>query len=268
MPVNGGGNTSVAFSEIQTAFGGSNPISLSEYYRGGEVNTVRTILAAGSGSGSGDGSAASISVDVQNSNTTTTSVGALSTQFGQAGTRGNYNTSNLSFLRLRASGMGNHTVVFNGTQIFSYQQDDNPGFEYNLRGPRYQSGDGGISSSGTSVGRGSLTWSGFRQGTTAGVNYSVIGTRTSSTTTVQRRRFVFTNNTGQTISLTATGNGSTTTSSVSSGGTLTIGPVNGSGQGWSVSYPAITMNDANSNIPASGTIELSDFRSITNYTPG
>ena len=29
------GNTNVKFSDLQTEFGGSNPINLSEYYRGG-----------------------------------------------------------------------------------------------------------------------------------------------------------------------------------------------------------------------------------------
>ena len=38
MGVDGGAGNTISFSEIQTYYGGSNPIALSEYYReGGEV---------------------------------------------------------------------------------------------------------------------------------------------------------------------------------------------------------------------------------------
>ena len=35
MPVNGGAGNAISLSEVQTFYGGSNPISMSEYYRGG-----------------------------------------------------------------------------------------------------------------------------------------------------------------------------------------------------------------------------------------
>ena len=35
MAVNGGAGNEISFSDLQTFYGGSNPISLSEYYRGG-----------------------------------------------------------------------------------------------------------------------------------------------------------------------------------------------------------------------------------------
>ena len=65
MTVNGGTtNNPIFFSELQTAFGGTNPIFLNEYYRGGQVSTNRTVTsyAAMSNSGSGSGTARGIQV--------------------------------------------------------------------------------------------------------------------------------------------------------------------------------------------------------------
>ena len=36
MPVNGGAGNAISLSEVQTYYGGENPISISEYYRGGD----------------------------------------------------------------------------------------------------------------------------------------------------------------------------------------------------------------------------------------
>ena len=65
MTVNGGiTNNPIFFSELQSAFGGTNPIFLNEYYRGGEVSTNRTVTsyAAMSNSGTGSGTANGIQV--------------------------------------------------------------------------------------------------------------------------------------------------------------------------------------------------------------
>ena len=69
MGVNGGAGNAISMSEIQSFYGGSNPISLSEYYRaasGTEVPTTRTdtttntgitgLVAQGSSSGAPTGS--------------------------------------------------------------------------------------------------------------------------------------------------------------------------------------------------------------------
>ena len=64
------------------------------------------------------------------------------------------------------------------------------------------------------------------------------------------------------------------TSSVGNDSSFTNGEsVSATGQtsaNWSWSHPAVTStsSDANSNIPSSGSIDMNDFRSITNYTPG
>lgn len=268
MAVNSGSlGTQISFSDLQNAYGGSHPISLSEYYRGGsEVpsTSTTTLLAAGSGSGSGDGSAASISVDVQNADSS--SIGGLTNLTNQPG-NGIVNLADLSYIHLRAQGMGNHSVVrypnANGgghpTSIFQYSQDDNPGFTVSYRGSAYQSGDqviGGTPGfpSGANS-NGSIGYSGF---STTG-DYTYIGRRTI--TNVSRRTFVFTNNTGQTITLTTTamgGNSNTTT--LTNGSSVTRGPFNGSNQSWTVSYPAVTTTvNANTNIPTSGESNLDQF---------
>ena len=65
MTVNGGTtNNPIFFSEIQTAFGGTNPIFLNEYYRGGEVPTNRTVTALNANSSSGTASRNTGSINV------------------------------------------------------------------------------------------------------------------------------------------------------------------------------------------------------------
>ena len=85
--------------------------------------------------------------------------------------------------------MGNHTVIrtngLNGTgggntTIFSSQQDDSPDFNYTVRGPAHQSGDGPSSFNTSISGNQSIAYSGFGRGN----NLQTHGTRTISTSTV------------------------------------------------------------------------------------
>ena len=284
MPVNSGSDgTEISFSDLQAAYGDPTPtpgdtsIPLSAFYRGSSVvpNTrTTTDLAAGSDSGSGDNNnAAGIRVDVQNSSTTSTSTGSLRVS-SFTGT-GVVNTADLSYVYARSEGRGNHTVVLypgpNGsghpTQIFSYSQDDNPGFTIAYRGTTYQSGDGSptVRSNATRyTGNRSLGFSGFR-------TPAQIGRRTQTTTTTQRRTFVFTNTTGQTIDLTTTSmGGNSNTTRLNNNQSVTRGPFNGSNEAWTVSYPAVTStsSDANDEIPTTGNpIDLDGFNTPGNFTP-
>ena len=246
MPVNiGGRGSSISFMDLQDFYGGSHPISISEYYRGGgEVpstslsgNNPYTGTTSFSGSGTGSGGTAGISVTVATTpGSTSTSVGSLTTSDFSG--NGIVNISDLSYVYARSQGRGNHTIVqypqANGgghpTQIFSYSQDDNPGFNVVYRGPVYQSGDGSptVRSTSSSVsGSGSLGWSGF---STPGE----IGRRSVTTTTSPSTHDItFTNNTGQRISL----------ASSSTGGARTMEPGasvqvqnDGSSAGWSFNY--------------------------------
>ena len=282
MPVNSGSDgTEISFSDLQAAYGDPTPtpgdtsIPLSAFYRGSSVvpvNRTVTVLAGDSGGGTGDGSAAGISVDVQSANTTSTSTGGLTVSAFSG--NGIVNTADLSYVYARSEGRGNHTVNLypgpNGsghpTQIFSYSQDDNPGFTIAYRGTTYQSGDGSptVRSNATRyTGNRSLSFSGFR-------TPAQIGRRTQTTTTTQRRRFVYTNNTGQTINLTTTSmGGNSNTTMLTPGAFVTRGPFNGSNEAWTVSYPAVTStsSDANNEIPTSGTIDLDGFNTPGNFTP-
>ena len=99
MSVNDGVlNSSVSFSQIQSFYGGSNPISLSEYYRGGSEVPSTSLSGANpyvsptsfSGSGSGSGGSSGIGVAVSNQDTTSGG-GALGlTNVGYNSARGYY----------------------------------------------------------------------------------------------------------------------------------------------------------------------------------
>jgi len=79
MPVNGGTGNAISLSEVQTFYGGSNPISMSEYYRGGSevpssvTGTITDGAVAASGAQgitcSGDQSGVSLA-DTGNNNST------------------------------------------------------------------------------------------------------------------------------------------------------------------------------------------------------
>ena len=256
MPVNDGSGSQIGFSDLQTAFGGMHPISLSEYYRGGEVGTTRTVVAANSG----------VTGAVTRTNAGGTSLGSL--RVSSFTGNGVVNTADLSYVYARSEGMGNHTVVLypgpNGsghpTQIFSYSQDDNPGFTIAYRGAAYQSGDGSptVRANATQYGGNrSLGFSGFR-------TPAQIGRRTV-TTNPTTYDVTYTNNTGSTITSISTPQG--TISSLAAGATHTFSGAS-SNAVTPVTHAAVTATDANSNIPGSGQVSMNQFNSITNYTPG
>ena len=263
MPVNNP-TQPISFQDLQDFYGGTHPIGFDEYFRDGSlVPTDRTVLAA-SGAESGTTSVTRDGIVV----TVTTVPGG--TSFGGLTTssfsgNGVVNTADLSYVYARSEGRGNHTVVLypgpNGsghpTQIFSYSQDDNPGFTIAYRGAAYESGDGSpiVRTTATQYGGNrSLGFSGFRTPAQIG-RRSVITNPTTYNISMR-------NNTGQTLNFTSNiGNNA----SFANGQTITS---NGrSSNSWNFSYPGVTMSDANSDIPNSGNpIDLGNFRSVTNPT--
>ena len=162
MPVNSGtAGTAISFSDLQSAYGGSHPISLSEYYRGGgEVPSSTT--------------------------TTSTSVGALTTTTpGNPGSFVVTLNSSLSFVQVTQGGMGNHTVVQNGTQIYSASQDDLPTATLYFRGPAYQSGDTPGNPPFALASSGTVGFSGFRLPASIGRrSISTVTTTTQNNTNI------------------------------------------------------------------------------------
>ena len=301
MTVNGGlsSNNSIFFSEIQTAFGGVNPIFLNEYYRGGEVSTQRTITsyAAMSNSGSGSGTANGIQVAQTTVAGGTIAAGNndLSTVAGErslgSASLGGTNTfsggvdssvrSDAWYVRFSAPFDGNLIEVRNATirnnrtmQTVSIGGNTTRYFE----GPVWLNNDGSVPTN--VVGNLISNINAFPGGIQAGDTFSTAGCAGfrcggGVVTSGQRTRAVtqsattynttMTNQSGFTLNF---------TSSVGNDSSFTNGEtVSATGQtsaNWSWSHPAITStsSDANSNIPSSGTIDMNDFRSVTNYTPG
>ena len=97
MAVDGGAGNTISFSELQTYYGGSNPISMSEYYRGGsEVPSTRT------------------------DTTTNTGVTALVNQSSLFGTAGSGVDGNQSRLTIDgANNTGVNSSPATGTIVFS-----------------------------------------------------------------------------------------------------------------------------------------------------
>jgi hypothetical protein len=97
MAVDGGVGNAISFSELQTYYGGSNPISMSEYYRGGsEVPSTRT------------------------DTTTNTGVTALVNQSALFGTAGSGVDGNQSRLTIDgANNTGVNSSPATGTIVFS-----------------------------------------------------------------------------------------------------------------------------------------------------
>lgn len=97
MGVDGGSGNPISFSELQTYYGGSNPISMSEYYRGGsEVPSTRT------------------------DTTTNTGVTALVNQSAFFGTAGSGVDGNQSRLIINgANNTGVNSSPATGTVVFS-----------------------------------------------------------------------------------------------------------------------------------------------------
>ena len=157
MTVNGGTtNNSIFFSELQSAFGGTHPIFLNEYYRGGEVSTQRTVTAlnANSASGTASNTTGGIAVVVS----TVVNPGTLQPNratFDIFSPTGSYtvlaDTSVIGLTAIHPDAGGNQSTVtlewtINGTRQTDLTTIDNQGNGAALsagyvRGPAYVNGD-------------------------------------------------------------------------------------------------------------------------------
>ena len=76
MGVNGGAGNAISLSELQSYYGGSNPISLSEYYRNGSLVPGDQVTAQSNVSGTADQTVGQFTVDVTTTNAFTGSITA------------------------------------------------------------------------------------------------------------------------------------------------------------------------------------------------
>lgn len=274
MGVDNGAGTPISFSEIQAFYGGAHPISISEYYRGGdEVPTTRTIVSkvAASASGTASNTTAQIAVTVTSQTNNTGSISITTNQNISSG-QGNVNftiTSATAWIHILPitedadGGSGSGRAIINGTSRNCTDNTGNGGPCNNpngwfLRGPAANGaspsplGQGSPLFIGT-VGAGTVT---VRH--VAGVRSNIrIGTRTAVTT----YNHTITNNSGVTVNLTSSpwGNDSSFTNGESHSDN------NNSSPSWSWSHPAVqSTENANTNIPGSGTIDLDDFNAPGN----
>jgi len=223
MPVNGGAGNAISLSEVQTFYGGSNPISMSEYYRGGD-QVPDTAVDAASASGTASDTTENVAVTVA----TETGVTTIGSGYGGAGTNFTIDTGTA----------GGSTVTVTMTVSTS---DDFQSVIVAPSGPTVFSGGNG-------------TWTG-----SDGVSYIIFGPDGSNgsfsypqTNTVYD--LTITNNTGQTLDMTM--------SPWADDSSFTDGEVatadNQSSNSWSWSHPAVS-GSGNTNVPTSGTINMDVF---------
>ena len=258
MGVNGGSGNSISLSEIQTFYGGSNPASMSEYYRNGS-NVPQTSSASGTSSSTVN----SIAAVVSSLGSGYTSFSTTITQ-GNSGYSGGQSSGNWNVIRENAgSGTGTWTarvlnaattlsgscdgkaltVTKNGTGVVSL---GNSGGSWSVS---CSPGDvlvwtcsAGIGGGGTINRSQSWAWSGsptiqYTANTNGGTSGSVTGYTVS-----------LTNNTGVTVNLTSSpwGNVSSFTNGEAKSDTR-------SSNSWSWSHPA------NTSVPTSGTLNMNTF---------
>ena len=266
MGVDGGAGNTISFSEIQTYYGGSNPIALSEYYREGD-EVPGTSTASGTTSQTVNNIAAAV-----------TSLGSGYTSFsttitqGNSGYSGGQSSGNWNVIRENAgSGTGTWTarvldaattlsgscdgkaltVTKNGTGVVSL---GNSGGSWSVS---CSPGDvlvwtcsAGIGGGGTINRSQSWAWSGSPT-----IQYTA-NTNGGSSGSVTGYTMTLTNNTGATLNLTSSpwGNDSTFTNGE-------VKTQTRSSNSWSFSAPG------NTNVPTSGVINIDVFNAPGSATP-
>ena len=260
MAVNGGAGNAISISEIQTFYGGSNPASLSEYYRNGSE-----VPQTSSDSGSTSSTVNNIAAVVTDLGSGYSSFSTTITQ-SNSGFSGGQSSGNWNVIRENAgSGTGTWTArVLDATTTLSGNCDGkaltvtkngsnidgtplgNSGGSWSVD---CSPGDvivwtcsGGIGGGGTINRSQSWAWSGSPT-----IQYTA-NTNGGTSGTVEAYTVSLTNNTGVTVDLTSSpwGNDSSFTNGEAKSDTR-------SSNSWSWSHPA------NTSVPTSGTINMDIF---------
>ena len=251
MAVNGGAGNAISFSELQTFYGGSNPISLSEYYRNGSLVPGDQVAAQSNTSGTSSQTIGQFTVTVTGvlGSPSTTSVGNSVTVLSTTSRivlSGN-GSGTIFFSRLTAGGT---TIQLAQVNIGGDGDPDGP-VSFAVKGPNYDSADGSASSTTFNVGD-SFIVSG---------SGSAIGAGGTHTTRPGLFDVSFTNNNAVTI----------TTTSGSTGGAQTYTQSqtrqvknDSSSNSYTLGYDAVL---GNTNVPASGTINIDIFNAPGSPTP-
>ena len=287
MGVDGGAGNEISFSDLQTFYGGSNPISLSEYYRNGSLVPGDQISAQSNTSGTGNQTIGQFSVAVSSAFTGTLNNEAFR-QISQVSGAISYTITADDAVIIIG---GNHpsgasdenpsgtwqvlrsgSAIIGPTTLSAQEGESNTNYfgsrgssayVANLKGPAYQSGDQGTGGSGL----GNLLVS---TATQAG---DVVDTVTHSDVgSVKTRRrdqefdVDFTNNSSVTIATTSgstNGNSSTGSLTFSAGQTRKVKD-DASSSNYVLGHDAVL---GNTNVPASGTINMNVFNAPGTATP-
>lgn len=146
MAVNGGAGNPISFSEIQAFYGGSDPISISEYARGGD-NVPSSFAGAstatiGTSSQTVDDFAVTVTeVDGSLVNLTTSGSNQADAPFPISTGSASFTLLNTtSFVNVTITGNGTCTFFVNNSQIGSVSPGGSA-TSFTIRGPQYVSGD-------------------------------------------------------------------------------------------------------------------------------
>jgi hypothetical protein len=261
MGVNGGAGNAISLSELQTYYGGSNPISLSEYYRNGSLVPGDQVTSQSNVSGTADQTVGQFTVDVTTTNAFTGSITA--TTINPFNNNASYtiaaDTAYVIYGHAHPDADGGSSTISGtitiGGSSSSYSTEDNTGngaFVVGgyLRGPANNGAinTGQVLSAGTGV-----------TASTSGGNYSRLIKYTRANVTTHD--VDFRNNNAVTI----------TTTSGSTGGAQTYTQNqtrkvknDQSTSNWTLGYNAV---NGNTNVPSSGTINMNVFNAPGNPTP-
>ena len=256
MGVNGGAGNEISFSDLQTFYGGSNPISLSEYYRGGSEVPGEQVTAQADTSGTSDQTIGQFTADVT---TTSTFSGSLSNgSFTTGSISIQSDTAKVEIYNLHGDADGGSssastTVSITGVgTIGSFGTVDSTGngaliLACTIAGPAnngaVSSPNGGTHSSGTVSATGD---SRLREVTRASVSTHDVD---------------FTNNGSVTITTTSSSTGGA--QSYTAGQTRKV-KNDSSSNSYVLGYDAV---NGNTNVPASGTINMDVFNAPGTPTP-
>tara|TARA_R100001509_G_scaffold91210_1_gene52556 strand:+ start:2814 stop:3581 length:768 start_codon:yes stop_codon:yes gene_type:complete len=255
MGVGGGAGNAISFSELQTFYGGSNPISLSEYYRNGSLVPGDQVAAQSNTPGSSSQTIGEFTATVSGvlgSPSSASISGGSSVTFTITSTTSRVvltcNGSGTAFFYYRNTPSG--SLVSIGSFNIGGDSDPDGPISAAVRGPNYDSADGSATISVPAGGQ-------FIASGSGGVNV------TGGTHTTRPGLFdvSFRNNNAITI----------TTTSGSTGGAQTYTQNqtrqvknDSTSASYTLGYDAIL---GNTNVPASGTINMNVFNAPGNATP-
>ena len=262
MGVNGGAGNEIKFSDLQTFYGGSNPIAISEYYRGGsEVPGLSTVVPAQSNT----------------SGSSTQTIGQFTATVSSAFNGGLSGFSDtVSFGQTISVTVGNNTAVVGIATAHPDKDGGNSTINYTVN-----VGGSSVSvSSNDGSGNGAFIEDGYWQGpaangaTTGGPSRGTVSSGTTLSLTKNRVRFrvktrsqtfdvVFRNNNANTLTTTSGSSGGAQTYTQNQSRTVRNNQGSGS---YTLGYNAVT-SDGNTNVPDSGQINLDVFNNPGNPTP-